>query len=109
MKKANPTPADLVAAERLRTEWDARKKALRLTQEAMAERMGGSQSLVSQYLLGRIPLNYRSLLLFSEALGVHPASIRDDLPEQRATSAPRRLPWACAGEPTTSTHQRLIA
>lgn len=84
-RRAKPTPADLRAAKKLREAWDARPKELKLTQEAMAARMGGSQPLVSQYLLGRIPLNFRALMQFSEALGIDPHSIRSDLPEQSMT------------------------
>jgi len=81
-KKAKPSEADRAAAQRLRAEWDARARGLALTQDKMAARMGGTQGLVSQYLNGFIPLNYRALMHFAEALGVDPLQIRDDLPEQ---------------------------
>lgn len=85
-RKAKPTEADLAAAARLRAEWDARKAARGLTQEKMAELLGGkTQGLVSQYLTGKIPLNYRALLAFCDALDVYPEAIRSDLPEQRVT------------------------
>lgn len=85
-RKAKPTPADKKAAAKLREAWDARPKSLKLTQESMGARMGGSQPLVSQYLLGKIPLNFRALMQFSDALGIDPRSIRTDLPEQNMTA-----------------------
>lgn len=51
----------------------------------------GSQGLVSQYINGFIPLNYRALLAFSEEIGCDPLEIRRDLPEQQLkASADRR-------------------
>lgn len=89
-RKAKPTEADLEAAARLRAEWAARKQDRGLTQEKMAERLGGkTQGLVSQYLSGKIPLNYRALLAFSDALGIYPAIIRTDLPEQQVSGSYR--------------------
>ena len=41
----------------------------------------GTQGLVSQYLGGKIPLNYRAVALFASELGCNPADIRADLPE----------------------------
>ena len=76
------TPADLAAAERLRAAWDANARERGLTQDKMAEILGGTQGLVSHYLNRRAALNYRALMLFSKALGVDPLTIRDDLPEQ---------------------------
>lgn len=89
-RKAKPTEADLEAAARLRAEWAARKQDRGLTQEKMAERLGGkTQGLVSQYLSGKIPLNYRALLAFSDALGIYPETIRTDLPEQQVSGSYR--------------------
>lgn len=81
-RKAKPTAADKAAAERLWAEWQARKMDRGLTQDIMATKLGGTQGLVSQYLHGKIPLNFRALLLFCDALGIEPARIRTDLPEQ---------------------------
>jgi transcriptional regulator with XRE-family HTH domain len=89
-RKAKPTEADIAAARRLRAEWDARAKSLGLTQDKMAAAMGGTQGLVSQYLRGTIPLNYRALLLFCEALGIDVETVRTDLPEQHLAN-PRFL------------------
>lgn len=86
-RKAKPSETDKAAAQRLRAAWDARARGLGLTQDKMAAKMDGSQGLVSQYLNGLIPLNYRALLAFSDALGVQPETIRTDLPEQVLASA----------------------
>lgn len=92
-RKAKPSAADLDAAARLRVAWKAGKAEHGLTQEGMAERLGGkTQGLVSQYLSGKIPLNYRALVLFCDALGIDPASIRNDLPEQQLTGSSSDAP-----------------
>jgi phage repressor protein C with HTH and peptisase S24 domain len=49
----------------------------------MAEELGITQGAVSQYLNGRIPMNYRTLKTFCLALGVEDTDIRSDLPEQQ--------------------------
>ncbi len=56
----------------------------------MAEELGITQGAVSQYLNGRIPMNYRTLRAFTGALGVPETDIRSDLPEQQlnAPSSP---------------------
>jgi DNA-binding transcriptional regulator YdaS (Cro superfamily) len=81
--KRNITPEDRAAAARLRVLWDSKARGERPTQDEMAHRLGGSsQSLTSQYLNGKIALNYRAVLAFAEALGCAPEAIRDDLKEQ---------------------------
>lgn len=55
-----------------------------------------SQGAVSQYLGGKIPMNYRTLLQFCNALGIAPETIRYDLPEQRLTA---RMEGAGVAEP----------
>lgn len=86
-RKSKPTAADKAAASRLLAMWTSLKAERGLTQDAMAIRMGGTQGLVSQYLHGKIPLNYRALLAFSDALGIRPETIRTDLPEQRLSGS----------------------
>lgn len=49
----------------------------------MADELGITQGAVSQYLNGRIPMNYRTLKAFSAALGIEDTDIRNDLPEQQ--------------------------
>lgn len=90
-RKAKPSVADQAAAARLFAEWNARKGPLGLTQDIMAGRLGGTQGLVSQYLHGKIPLNYRALLAFCDALGIQPEIIRTDLPEQRLSDSGARF------------------
>lgn len=88
-RKAQPSPADLAAAERLKALWDAAVAESRqaggatLTQDVPAEALGINQSAVSQYIRGKIPLNYRAVMAFAQILGVPPERIRDDLPEQK--------------------------
>lgn len=81
------SPADIAASKRLRAVWDAKARERGLTQDKMAELLGGTQGLVSHYLNQRAALNYRVLMIFAKALDVDPRSIRDDLPEQALTSA----------------------
>lgn len=64
------------ASENLRRIWDSQKTELRLTQEMAAFRFGWkTQGAVSQYLLGRIPLNTDATLKFAELLQVEPLEI----------------------------------
>jgi len=75
MKNA-PDSHDKKSALRLRAVWDAKAKSLGLTQEEAANRLGwDSQSTVSQYLTGRIPLNAEALLKFARLLEVQPKEI----------------------------------
>lgn len=85
-RRAKPTPADIAAAGRLKAIWDRKKDGLGLTQDKMAEALDGTQGLVSQYLNGKIPLNFKTLLAFARELEIDPAEVRTDLPEQRLTS-----------------------
>lgn len=92
MRQSKPTAADKAAAARLRQIWETEKAARAesahpLTQEVAGEALGVNQSSVSQYLGGKIPLNYRAVLIFAKVLGVDPTSIRSDLPEQRESGA----------------------
>lgn len=78
------TTADLAAARRLKELWLSRAKPLGVTQETVAELLDGTQGLVSQYMTGKIALNYRALLAFAQALQLEdPSVIRADLPEQQ--------------------------
>ncbi|MEX5405091.1 S24 family peptidase [Stenotrophomonas sp. WED208] len=85
-RKAKPTKRDEAAAAKLKAEWSVRARGLGLTQEKMADELGITQGAVSQYLNGRIPMNYRTLKAFSAALGIEDTDIRDDLPEQQYNS-----------------------
>lgn len=82
-RSAKPTPEDVAAARRLKELWKHRASGLGLTQTKMAEELGITQGAVSQYLNGRIPMNFRTLKTFCLALGVEDTDIRSDLPEQQ--------------------------
>lgn len=78
-----------MAAQRLKALWLAMPN--RPTQQQLAEAWPYSaseanQSLISQYMNGKIALNHRALLFFADQLGVPPEAIRDDLPELRLQS-----------------------
>ncbi|MBU0789582.1 MAG: helix-turn-helix transcriptional regulator [Gammaproteobacteria bacterium] len=64
-------------ATKLKAIYEARKQAdPKLTQDVLAEQAGWSgQSVVSQYLNGRIPLNLPALLKFSSILGFDPKDV----------------------------------
>lgn len=81
-RRAKPTAADLAAAAHLRRIWDAMTTG-RPTQEDMAEALKVNQSAVSQYRNGKIPLNYRAVLIFASKLRCKPEDIRTDLPEMQ--------------------------
>jgi len=63
------TPEQKQDAERLKGIYDERKKELKLSQELLADEFGFSaQSVVNQYLIGRIPLNVKTAVKFAEHL-----------------------------------------
>ncbi len=68
---------------RLKEAWLQRAYDRGLTQTKMAEELGITQGAVSQYLNGRIPMNYRTLKAFTTALGIDDTDIRKDLVEQQ--------------------------
>lgn len=43
---------------------------------------------MSQYLNGKIPMNYRTLLVFCRLLGINDTDVRRDLPEQQLLGPP---------------------
>jgi hypothetical protein len=81
-KRAKPTAADRRAAKRLKAFWQQIPRERRPTQDALAVAWGegGSQSLMSQYLNGRIPLNIRAVMFFSREFNVSPLEIYPELP-----------------------------
>lgn len=106
----NLTPADTEAAARLKAIWGAMPKGVRPTQQQLADQFPGdaNQSLISQYINGRIPLNYRAVLFFSKVLGVHESAIRTDLPEQLLNaSAVIAPPSQSGGFTEPSIHEAL--
>lgn len=78
-KTSNP-----LEASRLKAIYQARKAAdPTLTQETLAERAGWTgQSVVSQYLNGRIPLNLPALLKFASILNFSPDEVSPRLASQ---------------------------
>lgn len=85
-RKAKPTPADVAAATRLKAAWAEKARSLGITQEKLAHELGITQGAVSQYLNGKIPMNYRTLKVFAASLGIEDTDIRTDLPEQQYSS-----------------------
>jgi phage repressor protein C with HTH and peptisase S24 domain len=79
------TPVQLADAARLRALYEQWKHGRRdagepASQEVVAGLLGfNSQSSVSQYVNGRIPLNISALLKFCELLAVQPSDISPDL------------------------------
>jgi phage repressor protein C with HTH and peptisase S24 domain len=73
-------------AARLKAIFEQRKQENpSLTQEALAFLCEWkTQGAVSQYMLGRVPLNLAALLKFSKALSVHPREISPKLSQQVA-------------------------
>ncbi len=80
-KVRNITAADLEAAKRLRVVWARVLREKPIRQEDFPEL--GSQSAISQYLNGKIALNYYAVTVFAHRLGCKPEDIRSDLPEQQ--------------------------
>jgi len=99
-KRSKPTKADIAAAERLKKLWQAavaRRKGTddELSQDVMAAILldatgKGTQGLISQYINGKIPLNYRAVVLFAKELGCDPTDIRNDLPELKIGNSTAR-------------------
>lgn len=82
-KKAKMSAADKEAHKRLRAIWEGfTPRKDRPKQDDIAEDLG-SQSVVSQYLTGRIPINYYAAKVFAKHLKCKDTDIRSDLPEQK--------------------------
>jgi SOS-response transcriptional repressor LexA len=84
------TDADKDAAKRLLAIWESKKQELKLTQTAMAEEIGTSQSAISQYLNGTIALNTDAVIAFAKLLQCEPKDIRPVL--GRKLKINRRIP-----------------
>lgn len=78
------TPEQKADSDRLRSAWDSFKHENGYaTQEWLADQCGWkTQGAVSQYMLGKIPLNLPALLRFSAALGFSPQTISPALASQ---------------------------
>ncbi len=87
------TPAQLADATRLKAfyeKWKASRRAVgeRASQEVAAAILGfQSQSSVSQYMNGNIPLNVPALIKFSELFDCQPSDISGDLAKEIAKIA----------------------
>jgi transcriptional regulator with XRE-family HTH domain len=89
------TPADRQAAKNLREIWDRKYRELGLTQASAAEKMEfQTQSAVSQYLNGAVPLRIAAALKFAKILKVKPTDIRPDLAELTSELSMDALDWA---------------
>ncbi|MEA9653056.1 XRE family transcriptional regulator [Xanthomonas campestris pv. raphani] len=86
-RRAKPTTEDVKAAERLKLVWSKQARGRGITQDKIADELGITQGAVSQYLNGKIPMNYRTLFAFCRALGIPPTDVRTDLPEQSIPAA----------------------
>jgi len=84
------TDADKDAAKRLRAIWESKKQELKLTQLAVANEIGTSQSAISQYLNGTIALNTDAVIVFAKLLQCEPKDIRPVL--GRKLKINRRIP-----------------
>lgn len=82
-KRRKLTPEESADAARLRALYEAKKKPLRLTQESLATLMGfQTQGAVSQYMLGRVPMNNEVVVRFAYHLEADPREIRPDIFEK---------------------------
>lgn len=79
------TPADKAAAARLKAIWREHKAnhGGKPTQDDLADAWGdgANQSLISQYINGRIALNAKAVRFFAAQLNVPASAIRTDLEE----------------------------
>ncbi len=89
MSRNNLTTDQIMAAEQLRFIWNAKKKALKLTQEKLAQLCGWStQSSFNDYLQARVPLNIEAILRISKVLQIHPTEIMPVLVDLLPTDTP---------------------
>lgn len=79
-RKRNIGPHDREAARRLKQAWDDwQQKHPGMTQAKAAERLGWTQSALSQYIRGEVPLRIAATFKLAEFFGVHPHQLRPDL------------------------------
>lgn len=78
MKKNQPTSKDKDLASKLKAIYESKKRAERVTQKEAAKELGMSQSAVSQYLNGDIPLNLEAGLKFCAFLEIEPAKLNSE-------------------------------
>ncbi|MCX9065099.1 helix-turn-helix domain-containing protein [Citrobacter portucalensis] len=78
-KKKDISPAQAEDAKRLKAIYEAKKKALGVTQQSIADELDITQGAVGHYLNGRNPLNLQVALVFSRILGVDVREFSPDL------------------------------
>lgn len=81
------SPAEKALSKRLADIWNRKKKALSLSQGKAADIYGCTQSNISQYLGGKIPLNTDAIYKFSNILQVSPAEIDPDIEKKLSVQA----------------------
>lgn len=110
MQQANRTitATDREAAARLRSIWNAKKRALGLTQESAAFALGMNQSAVSQYLAGKIAIGVEACIRFAQLLGVEPTEIRPDV-AVHAQDGPASIEIETGAEPLRMTVDEMRA
>lgn len=75
------TPEEVSWANNLKAIWLEKKKEEKLTQEQLADLTGyKTQSAITQYVNGKIPLGYQAKLRFSKALKVPVTQIDPNFP-----------------------------
>ena len=100
------------AVNRLNAIFNEQKENTGLNQTKLANKMGlGQQSAVSQYFLGKVPLNLTAVINFAQALNVSPRDIYPELIEPvHAAFFPRteiNVRCAIAGVPTITSIQSV--
>lgn len=105
-RKRTLTDADKRATAKLRALWaDYKKKNPGISQEAAAAKVGITQSALSQFLLGTVPMRLSPVLKLAQLFGVDPTAIRDDLqPMSYVAGTPSQLK---AAEPSTFSSEAL--
>jgi transcriptional regulator with XRE-family HTH domain len=79
-KRRELTINELEALERLKKNWDLKKRELKITQEQVGLACGwGGQSAFSQYFTGNVPLNVEAVLRIAKVLKIHPAEIMPEI------------------------------
>lgn len=86
MSNRTITEKDRANAGRLKRLYEAKKKALGITQTSMADTLGMKQGAVAQYINGHIALNYEAVIRFARLIEVDPWDIDPELDVLRQAS-----------------------
>lgn len=100
------------AVQRILSIYNRLKKEEGLNQTILAQRMGlKQQSAISQYFLGKVPLNMTAVVNFAQALNVSPSDIYPELMEPVRTSFfPKvsiKVRYAIKGDPRIESIQSV--